>query len=396
MHIHLNPVGGIAGDMFVAAVLDLFPHLEDPMMEALHKVDTLADVNVRLVAHNDSVLTGRKFELEEKNIDHSHSRYVELRAQISGSKLSVGVRELACCILEHLAVAESAVHGIPLEQVTLHEAGSLDSLTDIVCSAFLIDALGPVTWSSDALPAGRGLVKTAHGELPLPVPAVAHLLTGCPVYDDGRFGERITPTGASILRALNPEFDSRNHTMILSRIGTGFGNSRFQGISNVLRLIMYDDQVSDLQNETVAVLEFEIDDQSPEDLSIGLDRIREMPGVRDVIQIAATGKKGRITMHVQILAGARYLKEIAVACTTETSTLGVRCRLSERLIVNRETILHQDGESIVPVKVAKRPGGTSTAKVEADHLGKAGNFSQRKQLKQKTEVDAESEILKRG
>lgn len=396
MHIHLNPVGGIAGDMFVAAVLDLFPHLEDPMMEALHKVDTLADVNVRLVAHNDSVLTGRKFELEEKNIDHSHSRYVELRAQISGSELSVGVRELACCILEHLAVAESAVHGIPLEQVTLHEAGSLDSLTDIVCSAFLIDALGPVTWSSDALPAGRGLVKTAHGELPLPVPAVAHLLTGCPVYDDGRFGERITPTGASILRALNPEFDSRNHTMILSRIGTGFGNSRFQGISNVLRLIMYDDQVSDLQNETVAVLEFEIDDQSPEDLSIGLDRIREMPGVRDVIQIAATGKKGRITMHVQILAGARYLKEIAVACTTETSTLGVRCRLSERLIVNRETILHQDGESIVPVKVAKRPGGTSTAKVEADHLGKAGNFSQRKQLKQKTEVDAESEILKRG
>ena len=396
MHIHLNPVGGIAGDMFVAAVLDLFPHLEDPMMEALHKVDTLADVNVRLVAHNDSVLTGRKFEVEEKNIDHSHSRYVELRAQFSGSKLSVGVRELACCILEHLAVAESAVHGIPLEQVTLHEAGSLDSLTDIVCSAFLIDALGPVTWSSDALPAGRGLVKTAHGELPLPVPAVAHLLTGCPVYDDGRFGERITPTGASILLALNPEFDSRNHTMILSRIGTGFGNSRFQGISNVLRLIMYDDQVSDLQNETVAVLEFEIDDQSPEDLSIGLDRIREMPGVRDVIQIAATGKKGRITMHVQILAGARYLKEIAVACTTETSTLGVRCRLSERLIVNRETILHQDGESIVPVKVAKRPDGTSTAKVEADHLGKAGNFSQRKQLKQKTEVDAESEILKRG
>ena len=382
--------------MFVAAVLDLFPHLEDPMMEALHKVDTLADVNVRLVAHNDSVLTGRKFELEEKNIDHSHSRYVELRAQISGSKLSVGVRELACCILEHLAVAESAVHGIPLEQVTLHEAGSLDSLTDIVCSAFLIDALGPVTWSSDALPAGRGLVKTAHGELPLPVPAVAHLLTGCPVYDDGRFGERITPTGASILRTLNPEFDSRNHTMILSRIGTGFGNSRFQGISNVLRLIMYDDQVSDLQNETVAVLEFEIDDQSPEDLSIGLDRIREMLGVRDVIQIAATGKKGRITMHVQILAEARYLKEITVACTTETSTLGVRCRLSERFIVNRETILHQDGESIVPVKVAKRPDGTSTAKVEADHLGKAGNFSQRKQLKQKTEVDAESEILKRG
>ncbi len=396
MHIHLNPVGGIAGDMFVAAVLDLFPHLEDPMMEVLHKVDSLTDVNVRLVTHHDSVLTGRKFEVEEKKMDHPHSRYVDLRAQISGSELSVGVRELACCILEHLAVAESVVHGIPLEQVTLHEAGSLDSLTDIVCSAFLIDALGPVTWSSDALPAGRGLVKTDHGELPLPVPAVAHLLTGCPVYDDGRFGERITPTGASILRALNPEFDSRNHTMILSQIGTGFGNSKFQGISNVLRLIMYDDQASDLQNETVAVLEFEIDDQSPEDLSIGLDRIREMPGVRDVIQIAATGKKGRITIHVQILVEARNLKEIAVACTTETSTLGVRCRLSERFTVNRETILHEDGESIVPVKVAKRPGGKNTAKVEADHLGKAGNFSQRKQLKQNTEIDVEREILKRG
>ena len=396
MHIHLNPVGGIAGDMFVAAVLDLFPNLEDPMMEALHKVDSLADINVRLVTHHDSVLTGRKFEVEEKNLDHPHTHYVDLRAQINDSELSVGARELACSILEHLAGAESVVHGIPLEQVTLHEAGSLDSLTDIVCSAFLIDALGPVTWSCDALPTGRGLVKTDHGELPLPAPAVAHLLTGCPVYDDGRFGERITPTGASILRTLNPEFNSRNYTMILSQIGTGFGNSRFQGISNVLRLIMYDDQASDLQNETVAVLEFEIDDQSPEDLSIGLDRIREMPGVWDVIQVAATGKKGRITMHVQILAEARYLKEIAVACTTETSTLGVRCRLSERFTVNRETILHEDGESIVPVKVAKRPGGTSTAKVEADYLGKAGNFSQRKQLKQKTEIDAEGEILKRG
>ena len=377
--------------MFVAAVLDLVPEFEPPMLEMLHCLNLSADVDVSIESHRDSVMVGKKFNVIESKKSGHHFGYHEIQDRIKNSNLTGDVRSLSHRILEFIATAEASVHGVALEKVVLHEVGSVDSLIDIICSAYLIDSLGDVTWSCDSLPAGSGFVTTEHGELPLPVPAVACLLTGIPLYDDGRRGERITPTGAAILRAINPVFGARREAMVLSGTGIGFGTASFEGISNVTRLLRYAPAANELQDETIASLEFEVDDQSPEDLAIGLDRIRACDEVLDVLQVPASGKKGRVTIHIQVLCDAGHVDEIAACCLEETSTLGVRYQLLSRKITTRYLIDQQHNDELVPTKIAMRPDGSDTSKVEAEYLSRVGNYSERKRVRQQIEMQTENQ-----
>ena len=320
---------------------------------------------------------------------HSHAKYTTLKESIEQSRLPSTVRQKALCILELLAKAEAAVHGHRLDDVVLHEAGSVDSITDIVCAAILIVELGELNWSCDPLPRGNGFVDAEHGQLPLPAPAAVHLLAGYPLYDDGRKGERITPTGAAILRALNPSFEIQAHPMTLIGTGTGFGTSIFPGISNTLRIFAYRER-GEINVEKIAVFSFDIDDQSPEELSVGLERLRNIQGVIDVIQTPAIGKKGRMSVNVQILANPNFKDAVVNACFRETATLGVRCQITDRYTLERQSIDYETADSVVPIKLANRPGGSKTAKVESDFLAEAGDYGQRKSLKQKSEQDIES------
>ncbi len=390
MHIHINPVGGIAGDMFVAAALDLAPELETPMLAMLHRLNLSDDVSIDVKTYRDSVMVGKKFKVNESCLNHNHTGYREIQNHINNAELPENARSLAHRILDFIAEAEASVHGTDVDNVVLHEVGSVDSLIDIVCSAFLIDALGEVAWSCDPLPSGSGFVSTAHGDLPLPVPVVARLLTGYPLFDDGRKGERVTPTGAAILRAINPEFNDCRATMILSGTGIGFGSASFEGISNVVRLLSYNSDGGELQDERVCLLEFEVDDQSPEDLAIGLDRIRAYEGVLDVLQIPAFGKKGRMTAHIQVLGRAGYIEKIASSCLSETATLGVRYQQVDRKVTARRLLHHEQGERQVPIKVAGRPDGSETAKIEAEFLSEVGNYGTRKRVRQQVEIEVEN------
>ena len=389
VHIHIDPVGGVAGDMFVAAMLDLFPHLEDGMLENLRCVKPLLAVDAKSCRYNDDVLTGKKFIVEGPNLGHQHSHFVELVSSIKESSMNTRVKDRACEILKLLSQAEATVHGIELEKVTLHEIGSPDSLADIVCSSYLIDAAQAASWSSGSLPSGKGSVQTAHGEIPLPAPAVVQLLKGYPIHNDDRVGERVTPTGAAIIRYLNPDFEGRRGAMTLSGVGYGFGTRKLTGVSNVLRLTAYEEFPNSANFEKVAILTFEVDDQSLEDLGIGLDRLRTSRGVLDVIQMPATGKKNRMAVHVQVLAKPEYIDDIASRCVMETSTLGVRIQIVERMTVPRASHHYELEGCAVPLKVSQRPDGTHTAKVEADHLQQAGQFSERKRIKQKVETEIE-------
>ena len=115
------------------------------------------------------------------------------------------MRERAIAIFTALAEAEAAVHGVPVDEVHFHEIADWDSVADIVGAAWLIEALAPATWSVGALPVGSGRIRTRHGPLTVPAPAAAHLLAGFAMHDDGVAGERVTPTGAAILRQLRPD-----------------------------------------------------------------------------------------------------------------------------------------------------------------------------------------------
>ncbi len=389
-HIHIDPVGGIAGDMFVAAMLDLFPELQEGMLKMLHCISILKDVEVQITEHRDQVLVGKRCIVSGPEFEHHHNQYTNLVTSVVDSSLAPEIKERACEILHNLAHAEAAVHGVGMDSVTLHEVGSLDSLTDIVCAAYLLSVANIASWSCTPLPSGNGKISTAHGELPLPAPAVVRLLEGYPVHNDGRIGERVTPTGAAILRSINPQFDVRWEAMTLGGMGNGFGSTTFDNISNIVRLTAYEVGAIGILPEKIAVVEFEIDDQTPEDLSIGLERLRHTEGVLDIIQMPAFGKKNRMVIHVQILAEYDCIRKIIAQCALETSTLGVRVQMTERLALPRKTQMEEFQKGTVPIKVVQRPDGQITAKVEADHLAQSGNYGERKSAKQECEREIES------
>jgi pyridinium-3,5-bisthiocarboxylic acid mononucleotide nickel chelatase len=370
MHIHLDAVGGVAGDMFIAAVLDAFPDLRDGMLAAIAAAGLPSDIGLSLVEHRDHALTGARFLVDEgahRGADrHRHSAFRDIRERLRKAQIDEGTRDHAIGIFTLLAEVEGRVHGKPTEDVSFHELGEWDSIADIVGAAHLIARLD-ARWSVGPLPQGRGGVKTAHGYLPVPTPATVLLLEGFDFFDDGVFGERVTPTGASILRHLRANQPMLRQARRLTRSGTGFGTKTFPGVSNVLRLLAFEDARPRTETDRVAQLEFEIDDQTPEDLSIGLDRLRAHPSVLDVLQIPAFGKKGRITTHVRILADPADLENVMEACFGETSTLGVRYQvLDRRKLPRKQHTVEAEGRS-VRVKVAERPA-SRTAKAEADDL----------------------------
>ena len=375
--IHLDAVGGVAGDMFVAALLDAHPGEAVGTLAAIRAAGLPQSVDLRVAAHHDHTLTGTRFEvvLPAENGGENHTPFRVLRARLGEAELPAGTGDRAQDIFAHLAVAEGAVHGVDPEDVTFHEVGAWDSIADIVGAAHLIEQRGDARWSVSSLPMGAGTVNSAHGELPLPAPAVVELLKGFRMHDDGRTGERITPTGAAILAHLGPDTDGLQPPGRLAESGIGFGSKEFAGISNVLRVLEFESAGAAIGEDQVAVLRFEIDDQSPEDLAAGLDKLRAQDGILDVLQTPAFGKKGRIAAQIQVLARADAREAVTAACFSETTTLGLRWEISRRAILERE--------DAGGVKLATRPGGVKTAKAEIDLVaagdgGHAGRMARKR------------------
>lgn len=405
MHLHLDPVGGIAGDMFIAALLDAFPRLGAGFDAALGKVGLPPGTHGVLLAHHDGILCGRRFELRLEvdsaapHSDHHHPHHVGLsaiRRAIAAMDLEAEVAARACDIFAILAAAEAEVHGVGVDQVEFHEVGALDSIADIVGAAWIIEALGPATWSVGALPLGCGRVHTAHGALPVPAPAVVKLLTGFELTDDGLPGERVTPTGAAILRHLRCACGSGPRPGRLTASGLGFGSRKLPGLANVLRVLAFDVSAAPAADQ-VALLAFEVDDQSAEDLALGLDRLREHDGVLDVVQSAVFGKKGRMAAQVQVLAQPQQMAAIVAACFAETTTLGVRHQLLARsVLARRETTITNETGTAVRIKLALRPDGALSAKAESDDLGGSGGRRGRENLRRDSEAAALKQDGKHG
>ncbi len=401
MHLHLDPVGGIAGDMFIAAMLDAFPALGAGLDAALAKIGLPPGARCALVAHSDGTLVGRRFDLSlpadaapGAGRHPDHVGLAAIRAAIAAMDLDAAVTARAESMFAVLAQAEAEVHGVSVDEVEFHEVGALDSIADIVGAAWIIEALGPATWSVGALPLGAGRVHSAHGALPVPAPAVVRLLQGFAFFDDGLPGERVTPTGAAILRHLGCAAGIVPRPGRLSAAGMGFGARKLPGLANVLRVFAFDMTHAPVADE-VALLAFEIDDQTAEDLALGLDRLRACDGVLDVVQSPVFGKKGRIAAQVQVLAQPQQLAAIINACFTETTTLGVRHQLLARSVLEREetAIAAADGTA-VRVKLARRPDGELSAKAASDDLRSGGGRSGRENLRRASEATALGEEAK--
>jgi hypothetical protein len=394
MHIHLDALGGVAGDMFAAALLDAFPEHQEGVRASVRAVDARIACAAR--PHNDGILSGLRFAVSapgagqghapprhehhhhahhahhdhahphDHGPDHGHRPWSEIRATLEAADLAPAVRAHALGIFGRLADAEARVHGIAVEAVAFHEVGAFDSIADIVAAAHLIAALEVRSWSVSALPLGSGRVRTQHGPLPVPAPATTLLLEGFSTLDDGIPGERVTPTGAAILRHLCGNDPGRSRPRgILGRTGIGFGTKVLPGLSNCLRALVLEDAAAGPGRRELTVIAFEVDDQSGEDLALGLDRLRGEPGILDVVQMPVIGKKGRMMARIQALVRPESLEAAIEACFRETTTIGLRYHRVAGAVLDREARTVEHAGRPVRVKIVDRPGGR-TAKAEAD------------------------------
>ncbi len=300
-HLHLDPLGGIAGDMFAAALLDAMPEHAPAVAAA---VERLAGVPARPVAHRDHVLRGHRFEVaaaaphdHDHHHGHDHTHWSDIRDRIGAAGLPDPVARHALGIFAALADAEAEVHGVPVDDVAFHEVGAVDSIADIVAAAVLIAACGEASWSVGPLPLGGGRVRTrstARCRCPRQPPPCC--CDGFAFVDDGISGERVTPTGAAILRHLGATPSPGRPGRRLAATGTGFGTRTLAGISNCLRVLVFEaagGSAGEHRDAGRDRLRGRRPDRA-EDLAAGLDRLRATPGVHDVIQMPVVGKKARL------------------------------------------------------------------------------------------------------
>ncbi len=361
--------------MFIGAMLDCFPEWADSMPAVLSQAGFGNLVELDCQDISDGVLKGTQFRVRPAGASaHEHRHLADIERIIRGSDLDREVQEIALGVFDLLGRAEARVHGVDIQDVAFHEVGAWDSIADIICAAWLIDRVQAGSWSVSGVPLGGGRVRTAHGEMPVPAPATTLLLEGFECFDDGIEGERVTPTGAAILAYLGP--DRINPGGILQGTGMGFGEKTFPGLSNMLRVTTFERANGvPWSMDQVIRLEFEVDDQTPEEIGLALDDLRGRSGVLDVVQYPVTGKKGRLATGIRLLVRPGEEDGLVAACFDTTTTLGIRREAVDRYVLDRESLVvsHEDRE--YRVKVAARPEG-ATAKVEIEDLGLDRNIRQ--------------------
>ncbi|MFT7688398.1 MAG: hypothetical protein ACI9FB_003761 [Candidatus Azotimanducaceae bacterium] len=384
MHLHFDLVGGISGDMFIAAMLDVFPHLIKDIEKQIELAGFPKLVGLETKDFSDGVLCGKSFKVKAKSDaeGHSHRHHSEIKEIISSSQLDAKTKIISLQIFEIIAIAEAKIHNKSVDTVAFHEVGAWDSIADVICASYLISQCELNTISHSTLPLGGGRVKSAHGLLPLPAPATTLILEGFTFHDDGISGERITPTGAAILKFLSDNYKNVNLDGVLQTQGFGFGTKKMLGISNVLRILQFETAETEISN--ITCLEFEIDDQSSEELSIGLEKIRAMPGTLDVIQYAVAGKKNRLATAIRILVKSLNEQDITQACFRFTTTLGIRSTVSRRFELPREISTVQVENKTYQIKSALRPGG-KTIKADIDYLADAKSYAELREIKSQIE-----------
>jgi pyridinium-3,5-bisthiocarboxylic acid mononucleotide nickel chelatase len=290
---------------------------------------------------------------------HSHAPHRSLSAIlkiIRDASLSEPVKIRASRAFQLLGEAEAAIHSIPVETVHFHEVGAVDTIVDIVCSAAGAESLKVDHWLASNLNVGSGTVHCAHGTLPVPAPATLALLGDAPVYAAGPPMERITPTGAALLRMLDIHY-APLPPMRVATAGYGAGGRDTPGQPNLLRLLVGDEVAADHSGaEPIAVIETVIDDSTPQLLAY-VSELLLAAGAWDVYRTPVQMKKGRTGVQLTVLCHPAKVEALRDLVFRETSTIGLRWRLENKASLERDFFEVETEWGPVRIKVARLPGG---------------------------------------
>jgi pyridinium-3,5-bisthiocarboxylic acid mononucleotide nickel chelatase len=361
--LFLDAPSGLAGDMIVAALVDLG-------VPARAVADALAALPVTgfHVHFGTRVRSGVVASSFEVHVDGAQPprTYASIRAMLDESRLPGGVKARAHRTFRRLAVAEAKVHASALDDVHFHEVGAVDAIADVVGSAAALDWLDAELVVSP-LPMGRGFVRAAHGTLPLPPPATVECLAGLATYDGGLDFEFVTPTGAAIVGAHAGSW-SRWPAMSPEKVGWGAGTADLADRPNVLRAVLGAPTAAPRAHwdeATHVVLEANVDDATGELAASWIASLLEA-GAADAWATPMTMKKGRPALTLSALAATDRADAIEHAMLRETTSLGVRRYPVARAERPRRMVSVETPYGTIPVKLAEGPFGPPQAKPEFD------------------------------
>ena len=372
---YLECFSGISGDMLLGALVDAgvaFDCLQqaagalniDARLE-MRKVSRggLAAIKVDVLAPDQPLTDGGRSHhghALHSHDAHAHPTHRSLSAILNiirSASVSEAVKDRSSRAFQLLGEAEAAIHSIPIENVHFHEVGALDTIIDIVCAAAGAESLGVDQWLASPLNVGSGTVVCQHGTLP--APATLALLGDAPVYAAGEPMERVTPTGAAVLRMLDARY-APLPSMRIKASGYGAGGRETMGEPNLLRLLVGEqDPAQPDDAESIAVIETVIDDCNPQVLAYASELLLDA-GAWDVYRASVQMKKGRTGVQIIVLCNPSLMPRMRDILFRETTTIGLRWRLENKLALAREFLTVQTSRGEVRIKIARWPNGNVT------------------------------------
>lgn len=326
---YFDAFSGISGDMTVGALLDAgadWPALE----AALRSLNLGASFRVEKTKRKG--IAASKFTVESADqTKHRHLPHIE--KIILAGELSKKAQANALAVFQRLGEAEARSHDVPIERVHFHEVGAVDSICDIAGACVALELLGVEQVYSSRVNVGSGTVNTDHGVLPVPTPATAELLKEKPVYSAGPETELTTPTGAALLATLANDFGALPPVRVLSQ-GFGAGEKDFTSQANVLRVLI-GERLNASESTTVAVIEANIDDATPQVLGYTMERLFAA-GALDVSLSPVFMKKNRPGTLFRVIAAPETTEQLTEILFSETTTLGLRIHQAERRVLARD------------------------------------------------------------
>jgi uncharacterized protein (TIGR00299 family) protein len=349
-YIYFDASAGLSGDMILGALLDLgvSPSLFKEKMAGLK-----LPVEIQVKETKRTSLRALKVDVLVKKHTAGARKWSDVEALIKKSPFSPPIKKNSLAIFKKLFQAEAKVHGRKFQEAHLHEAGADDAIVDVLGCCFLTEILDVDDFYSSPLNLGQGWVKTSHGKMPVPPPAVAELLKNVPVYSEHVKEELVTPTGAAIVSTLVRTFIPFPE-ISYEKVGCGAGEKNFRDFPNILRAF-YGNKKEFKADKKVYIIEANIDDSTPQVLASFFDRAFSL-GALDVILTPVLMKKNRLATKLTILAEIDKIEALINAVFRETSSIGVRYFPVKRRVLERtRKKLRVDGED-VSVKISSLEG----------------------------------------